>query len=305
MNTNNIKDKNPKALPNYIREDFEIVLENFECGAFSTDNEENDGYFIHKELFVKLERLYKKNELFVNLHPNVIFGDPLYLKSNFELVGQCANNNGDYYRYSHDASFLSFVCFHYKTGFNFGYYDEDFDNIDSKHYFKKSKNEFLINKIFNLAYSSPYLAFKLKEIMDESYNKHVIISYRLEKYAKKVGQFIRAWEIITQYPKKFEQLFKDKGLETYSAKSDIKWLGSQIQLTEYIKAAITAKLIGGTTEKNIVKGFEQLVNYKINDYEESKKSMRRRTLKFTPLLDNLHVALMEWIKKNDWKKSNS
>ncbi|MEO2126852.1 MAG: RteC domain-containing protein [Christiangramia sp.] len=76
--------------------------------------------------------------------------------------------------------------------------------------------------------------------------------------------------------------------------SGIKWTGSEIDLTEWLKAPIEAKLIKGKSQKEIFKKFQKFLNMKEFEETEKLRSIKNRKNGITKLYSQLEDKLTTW-----------
>lgn len=82
--------------------------------------------------------------------------------------------------------------------------------------------------------------------------------------------------------------------------SKLNWAGTELELSELIKALIQAKKISPElTQTEIFKRFKDLLNVSNFDESDKLKDIRKRTNTLTPFINTLEITLSNWIKAKD------
>lgn len=82
--------------------------------------------------------------------------------------------------------------------------------------------------------------------------------------------------------------------------SKLNWAGTELELSELIKALIQAKKISPElTQTEIFKRFKDLLNVSNFNESDKLKDIRKRTNTLTPFINTLGITLSNWIKAKD------
>ena len=123
--------------------------------------------------------------------------------------------------------------------------------------------------------------------------------YNVEVCEKLSVSFSKIIEFLTnlQNQKVNIPIMSDLPLESTSK---LNWAGTELELSELIKALIQAKKISPElTQTEIFKRFKDLLNVSNFDESDKLKDIRKRTNTLTPFINTLEITLSNWIKAKD------
>jgi hypothetical protein len=186
---NYFQDVNLNALPNSIRVELDKIYEEYEKTYILLPGDDDINFFAkHRRTFNKLNELLKADKLFTSHFTSQMLEDS-NLKIGFEEV------NNKYYKFKNDAYFDWYIAEFYRAGFLEGY-NSDFD-IGGK-----------TQKIFSTVYKrSDESIDKCNKIFDEYFDFDVLHPHYFYFFGKEEGKFIKAWDYVLKFPKKFESKF--------------------------------------------------------------------------------------------------
>jgi len=290
------------SLPDEIKFEFEKIINKYkERNIIITEKSKN--CLFNKNLLNDFENEFKKGSLFVDIHSNQVLGEKKMTELMFERriektkPYQIEGYENHYYKPKVKESIVWFFDKYYSRSFVEGYKSTFTEGDD---FFESSKDERLVQSVYNVIKKHKQYT-NLNSFYDDFFeDKNVIDPMVLSQFAKTEGKYIKAWEIVLQYPKRFVNLFIEN---TNNKINGIDWKGTPTELTALIKALrLSKKLDTSITENETVKRFEQFFNINLKAHSQNKTKISYRIKDYTPFLDTLKFNLENWIKSKDERK---